>query len=72
LKKVGSNWDTTAGRDIIWRSRATDSAKLLAQIIADPKTKDTDRPRYFRAFDFIPASSQKQEALAQLLRIAVN
>jgi len=70
--EMRGDWDTPAGRDIIWRSRAPSSATYLAKIIADPKTSDTERARCFRAFDFIPACSQKQQALVQLVAAATN
>jgi len=66
LTVVGSNWNTPAGRDIIWRSRAPKAAGFLAKIIADPNTPASERPRYFRAFDFIQGQ-EKTEALDELL-----
>jgi putative membrane-bound dehydrogenase-like protein len=70
-RKVGA-WNTPGGRDIIWRSRAPSSSEYLANLIASPKTSDSDRARYFRAFDFIPACAQKQDALVKLLSVATN
>ncbi|HZQ46087.1 MAG TPA: HEAT repeat domain-containing protein, partial [Verrucomicrobiae bacterium] len=63
---AGDNWDTVAGRDIIWRSRATNSLPLLVKIIASTGTPEGERPRYFRALDFIQ-SPEKNAALIQLL-----
>src|SRR2546421_1255946 len=40
LKKEGDNWNTTPGRDVIWRSRAPQAAALLSKIILDPATSD--------------------------------
>ncbi|MDB6059275.1 MAG: dehydrogenase [Verrucomicrobiales bacterium] len=72
VKKTGDQWNTASGRDIIWRSRAPSSAMYLALIISDAKTSDVERARCFRAFDFIPACDQKQQALVQLLARATN
>ena len=71
LAKVGKNWNTPAGRDIVWRSRAGKSAELLAQIIMDPATAETERARYLRAFDFVKGP-EKQAALVELLTMATS
>jgi putative membrane-bound dehydrogenase-like protein len=68
LNQIGGNWDTRAGRDIVWRSRATQTPKLLGEIISNPKTSVEDLPRYFRAFDFLPAADKT----ATLTALAVN
>ncbi|MES2792507.1 MAG: PVC-type heme-binding CxxCH protein [Planctomycetota bacterium] len=65
LKEVGGNWNTPAGRDIIWRSRAKQSPGLLAKIIAATETTAEQCPRYLRAFDFL-TGSEKEDALVQL------
>jgi putative membrane-bound dehydrogenase-like protein len=66
LAAAGDHWDTPAGRDIIWRSRAAKSAAFLAAIIKDPSTPETERARYFRAYDFINGP-EKKAALLSLL-----
>jgi putative membrane-bound dehydrogenase-like protein len=66
LTAVGTKWNTPAGRDIIWRMRSAKNADYLARIITDAATTDADKPRYFRAFDFLPASPAKTTALASL------
>ena len=66
LSSVGTNWNTPGGRDIIWRSRAPAAAGFLAKIISDPNTTASERPRYFRAFDFI-SGPEKTAALVELL-----
>ena len=71
LAKVGKNWNTPAGRDIVWRSRAGNSAELLAQIIMDPATAESERARYLRAFDFINGPDKKA-ALVDLLTMATK
>ena len=67
LKKTGDNWITPAGRDIIWRSRAKQTPAWLAKIIKSDATKETEQPRYFRAFDFLAASPEKEAALKSIL-----
>ncbi len=52
LKKVGDKWDSPAGRDIIWRSRADATPAYLAKIISDESVTADQLPRYFRALDF--------------------
>jgi putative membrane-bound dehydrogenase-like protein len=66
LSLVGDNWNTPGGRDIIWRSRAPRSADFLARIISDPNTPESERPRYFRAFDFLNGP-EKIAALEKVL-----
>jgi hypothetical protein len=66
LKKVGDNWNTPAGRDIVWRLRSKKSPALLVKIIQDSSTPNEERDRYIRALDFIKGS-EKDAALVQLL-----
>lgn len=65
-KSVGDKWNTAAGRDVIWRSRAKETPALLAKIIQDEKTPAESQPRYFRAFDFL-TGPEKDAALKSLL-----
>ncbi|HTA29402.1 MAG TPA: PVC-type heme-binding CxxCH protein, partial [Candidatus Cybelea sp.] len=67
LSSVAGDWNTPCGRDIIWRSRAPLAAGYLAKIISDPATSEGDRPRFFRAFDFIKEGPEKIAALDGLL-----
>lgn len=71
LAKVGKNWNTPAGRDIVWRSRAGKSAEMLSQIIMDPATPEAERARFIRALDFIKGP-KKNAALVQLLTMATQ
>ncbi len=66
MEKNNDDWDTPAGRDIIWRSRSEEAVPLLGKIIESSES-DTyqDRLRYFRAFDFHPGQT-KQQVLADL------
>ncbi len=66
LKKVGDGWSSPAGRDIVWRSRATQTPELLAKIVTDPDTPVATHPRYMRAFDFL-SGPKKDEALQAIL-----
>jgi len=64
--KAGDGWNTPAGRDIVWRSRAPKSATLLAKLILDKATPQAERPRYIRALDFI-SGPEKDAALLEML-----
>ena len=66
LAVVGDKWNTPAGRDIVWRMRSAKNAALLAKILADKSVADTEKPRYLRAFDFLPAGDEKTKALVTL------
>ncbi len=66
LESVGSNWDTPAGRDIIWRSRSSKTSNLLVEILLDNKTKEAEKPRYIRALDF-QSGPEKDAALIKLI-----
>ncbi len=68
---LGSSSDkfvkTTPGAfDILWRSRAKQTPVLLALLVADQTVSAGDAPRYLRAFDFLPASEEKDDALIRL------
>ncbi len=66
LKLVGNQWNSPAGRDIIWRMRTSKSADYLARVLQDQGTPKNEAPRYLRAFDFLPASPAKSKVLVQL------
>jgi putative membrane-bound dehydrogenase-like protein len=66
LAAIGENWSTPAGRDIIWRMRTARAAGYLARILEDKAVADSEKPRYLRAFDFLPASDAKNTALVEL------
>ncbi|WP_437186974.1 PVC-type heme-binding CxxCH protein [Planctomicrobium sp. SH668] len=64
LKVVGDQWlATSAGRDIVWRSRAEQTAELLAKIIESPQTPDSEILRHIRALDFQPRETREAAAL---------
>ena len=63
-KKVGKNWNTAGGHDIVWRIRSKDAMPLLAELI---KTADPVGMLWcFRAFDFHKDPS-KQAVLSKLV-----
>ena len=62
----GTNWNTPAGRDIIWRSRASATPDYLARILSSPEAGGDAVARYLRAFDFQPDSGAKSRNLRQL------
>lgn len=51
------------GQEIVWRSRSTASADLLAAILLDPDTPSDRLPHFFRALDFQPAPAQRAALL---------
>ncbi|MCA9183466.1 MAG: dehydrogenase, partial [Planctomycetales bacterium] len=65
LARVGDQWDTPAGHDIIWRSRAPKACEYLVRLIKNASTEE-EQYRYFRAFDF-HADAAKLDALQGLL-----
>ncbi len=66
ISAVGEQWDTPAGRDIVWRSRAKKTPELLAKIIKEKNLSPQEREHYFRSFDFI-AGPEKEAALLELI-----
>jgi putative membrane-bound dehydrogenase-like protein len=66
MKKVGDNWNTPAGREIVWRLRSPKCAPLLAKIILDKNTPPQELWSYFRAFDFIPGEAKNAELMSVL------
>jgi hypothetical protein len=68
LEQVGDDWNTPAGRDVVWRSRSKKTPDLLVKIIADGNTSREERSRYIRSLDFIKGP-EKDAALIQLLGV---
>ncbi|MEI6534692.1 MAG: PVC-type heme-binding CxxCH protein, partial [Verrucomicrobiaceae bacterium] len=67
LAKAGDNWNTPAGRDIIWRVRSPLAFDALVKILTDKNTKPEDLPHYLREFDFLPDGGAKSLALLKML-----
>lgn len=68
--EAGSDWNTPAGREIVWRSRSDTTPSLLVKIVNSPGLSAADREHYMRAFDFLHGP-QKDAALIELLTNAV-
>lgn len=67
LKVVGDDgWNTPAGRDIIWRSRAPQAAEYLTKLLLSPDLAETERPRLVRALDF-QHDEIRQQAVTKIL-----
>jgi putative membrane-bound dehydrogenase-like protein len=64
--KTNPDLSSSAGRDIVWRSRGKDALPLLAKLATDSATPEQERLRYFRAFDFHKDAS-KQDVLLSML-----
>jgi len=59
LESVDGKWKTPGGMDLIWRSRGSQTADWLAEVILNTDTTVAQLPRYFRAIDFLPEDSRK-------------
>ncbi|MGY8750185.1 MAG: PVC-type heme-binding CxxCH protein [Pirellulales bacterium] len=64
--QIGDGWNTPAGRDIIWRSRAGDATEYLVKILQSSETPVDQHDHYMRAFDF-HQGEKKEAALKSLL-----
>ena len=71
LAAVGSNWNTPAGREIIWRSRSPKAAPLLAKLITEKDVSAEQRDHFMRALDFIKGP-EKDAALVEIATGASN
>jgi hypothetical protein len=71
LAAVGDHWNTPAGREIVWRSRAKKTPELLVKLINDKSTNEKERNHYLRSLDFI-TGPEKDAALLQLLTTSVK
>jgi putative membrane-bound dehydrogenase-like protein len=69
---AGDRWNTPAGRDIVWRSRAKGAAPLLVSIIEDSSLAEQEKAKYLRAFDFLPDSTERTQALLHLAALGKN
>lgn len=52
-----------AGRDLIWRSRGTQTPELLVELIRSPQTPKEELPRLLRALDFQKSESINKSVL---------
>jgi putative membrane-bound dehydrogenase-like protein len=69
-EQVGDPTASPAGRDIVWRSRATQTVGYLERILSQPIPSDERPDRYVRAFDFQPESEEKEATLRNLATLA--
>ena len=63
LTEIDRKWKTPAAREIIWRSRATASARMICELIGDPSTTTTESLALVRALAF-----QSQFHVAESIR----
>ena len=66
MKAVNNDYNTPAGRDIVWRSRTDAALPLLARIISDPANDPLRQLKFFRAFDFHQGPAKQKVLLALL------
>ena len=71
LSAVGDQWNTPAGRDILWRSRASKAPALLAKLVIDKNTSAKDKERYLHSLDFI-TGPEKDAALVEISTAALQ
>ena len=67
LAKVGDGWKSPAGREILWRSRGTQTPRLLGEILSEPAVTTGEALAILRAFDF-----QEQGAVGGAVRAAIT
>ena len=65
--KVGTDWMNEKGKDIVWRTRASESVPMLAEMIENDKVSEKKLPSYFRAFNF-KENPKKNEILLSFLQ----
>ena len=73
LSRVGENWNSRPGIDIIWRSRADQTSDLIAKILAQQTIDQATAMRMFRSLDFqLPARRDvAMRALAECAELLV-
>jgi putative membrane-bound dehydrogenase-like protein len=65
LEEVKGNWNTPAGRDIVWRSRTPKTLPMLVKLITAKETSAADKDRYMRSLDFL-TGPEKEAALVEI------
>lgn len=63
---VGDQWNNESGRQIVWRSRAADTSKMLVELLSLENVSEEDSARYLRALDYQEAG-KREAALKELL-----
>ena len=62
LSAVGEDWASDpAARDVVWRSRASNSPELIASLIRNPAVPAEEVPRLLRALELQPAGSAAEQ-----------
>lgn len=68
--KAGENWKTPAGREIVWRSRAADTPRLLCELIGDPAITTAESLALVRSLDFQDPAALHHEVRAAVASFA--
>jgi putative membrane-bound dehydrogenase-like protein len=61
MAKVGDGWKTPAGREIVWRSRAAATPRMLCELIVDPAITTAESLALARALDFQDQAAMQRE-----------
>ncbi|MCC9644796.1 ThuA domain-containing protein [Rhodopirellula sp. JC740] len=54
LAAVDGDWNTPAGRDLVWRMRTDGAASKMVDLLASGELNDTETARYFRSLEYHP------------------
>jgi putative membrane-bound dehydrogenase-like protein len=63
---AADQWKSDTGRQIVWRSRGSETPKLLVELLTVDGLSEEDSARYFRALDYQDAA-KREAALKELL-----
>lgn len=66
LALINNDWNTTAGKDIVWRARTDAALPMLVSIISDHNVDPHTQLKYFRAFDFHKGPAKTKVLLSLL------
>jgi putative membrane-bound dehydrogenase-like protein len=69
--KVSEQWKQSAGREIVWRSRAAASTDMICELIADPSVPAAEALALVRALDFQDPRPVKEAVRRLVLRLPV-
>jgi putative heme-binding domain-containing protein len=72
LASVKGEWNTPAGRDIVWRVRSPMAFDPLTKLLTNRKAPADTLPRYLREFDFLPDGDFKNAALLKVATASTN
>jgi hypothetical protein len=67
MASAGEKWNSEAGRDIVWISRAAKSAELISQVLTTPNLPSQEKLRFVRAIDYQASEADRQTALKKFL-----